>query len=325
MTKYSFRRRALTLFASASALGFALGCNSSPLFNHTHAQGADAASSERCPLSFPNQKLCASITWVKAPTQDEPGEFTLKFLDPSDDDSRKAVALPPEHTAFVLLWMSSMGHGSSPVKIAPAQAADGAPIPGVYRVTDVFFVMNGPWQIIVQIKKDGLVIEQAELNVQVPIPAPTPAPQNPPEPAPESTPTPTPAPTPAPVTPPKIDCALRLPNHKLCASITWVKKPKDDEEVGEFTLRFWDEAKGTEHGPYVSPEATVLAVLWMPDHGHGSTPTKVAAAQDPSGAQIPGVYQVTNVHFVMTGAWQILIQLRKNGQVIEQETYELEI
>jgi hypothetical protein len=38
-----------------------------------------------------------------------------------------------------------MGHGSAPVKITP-QA------PGVYEVSDVFFIMPGDWEIQIQLR-----------------------------------------------------------------------------------------------------------------------------------------------------------------------------
>ncbi len=45
----------------------------------------------------------------------------------------------------VLLWMPSMGHGSAPVKLdklGPAQ----------FRVTNVYFIMPGDWEIRLSLK-----------------------------------------------------------------------------------------------------------------------------------------------------------------------------
>jgi len=116
-------------------------------------------------------------------------------------------------------------------------------------------------------------------------------------------------------------CDLSFSKSSLCASVTWVKQPTADDQ-GEFTLRFWDAAQGTEAGPYVTPADDVAIKLWMPDMGHGSSPTKVIAATDATGSPVAGVFDVQNIFFVMNGKWQVFIQLKKGSQVVDQVEFD---
>jgi YtkA-like len=116
-------------------------------------------------------------------------------------------------------------------------------------------------------------------------------------------------------------CDLAFSKTSLCASVTWVKQPTADDQ-GEFTVRFWDPAQGTEAGPYVTPADDVAVKLWMPEMGHGSSPTKVIAAIDTTGTAVPGVFDVQNIFFVMNGKWQVFIQLKKGSQVVDQVEFD---
>jgi hypothetical protein len=121
------------------------------------------------------------------------------------------------------------------------------------------------------------------------------------------------------------DCDLafsKAASHaSLCAYVTWIKHPTADDE-GEFVLRIWDPAHGTEAGPYVTPAEDVAVKLFMPEMGHGSSPTKVLATKDEHGVVVPGVFDVQNIFFVMNGKWQVFVQLKKGGQVIDQAEFD---
>jgi hypothetical protein len=47
-----------------------------------------AANNNACPVSFKQEKLCASITWVK------PTQFTLKFWDANGSEAGPYVSPP---------------------------------------------------------------------------------------------------------------------------------------------------------------------------------------------------------------------------------------
>ncbi|MCC7441254.1 MAG: hypothetical protein IT285_06465 [Bdellovibrionales bacterium] len=133
---------------------------------------------------------------------------------------------------------------------------------------------------------------------------------------------------PAPVAAPQ-GCAFRLQRLDLCASLTWVKQPTNDE-AGAFTFRFWSAVDGTEHGPYVDPIAaapgsSVKVKLWMPSMGHGSSPVKVNAAVDAAGLPVVGVFEATEVFFVMGGAWEIWVEIKRGNQVVDRAKIDHEI
>ena len=51
----------------------------------------------------------------------------------------------------VALWMPDMGHGSAPTQIARVLGSDGAPLPGVFDVTNLYFTMGGHWDVSVTV------------------------------------------------------------------------------------------------------------------------------------------------------------------------------
>ncbi|MNL12420.1 hypothetical protein D3C87_1332870 [compost metagenome] len=84
------------------------------------------------------------ITWEVQPTDEAASAFLLKFYSANTPE----VALDPQAKVTVVLWMPSMGHGSSPVTVTPVA-------PGVYRATNVYFVMPGAWEIRIKLKNDN--------------------------------------------------------------------------------------------------------------------------------------------------------------------------
>jgi|GEM_PF-1438619 len=170
------------------AAGGVTSCGVSPLLHHESpnrepqsepadpdsqnqdTDGTDAARAS-CDLWFSSQNLCATLTWVKKPTADEPGEFLLGFWSKGQDSNSGGQALvysnPDAAKVFVKLWMPDMGHGSSPVTTAQATQANGSPRTGFFRASQVFFVMGGKWEIIVQLKDDsGSVKDTAKMIYQ---------------------------------------------------------------------------------------------------------------------------------------------------------------
>ena len=68
----------------------------------------------------------------------------------------------------------------------------------------------------------------------------------------------------------------------------------------------------------ICPEpGTVVTVakLWMPGMGHGSAPTQLAPGVD-------GCTTVSNVQFIMRGAWQILVTLQDGDTGVFDVTVE---
>lgn len=119
-------------------------------------------------------------------------------------------------------------------------------------------------------------------------------------------------------------CPLSLESEALCASLTWTQVPTSDQN-GTFLIHFWKKNESTSFGPYTSPTSQVAVKLWMPSMGHGSSPVTVNPSVDASGALIPGVFEATQVYFVMGGAWEIWIQLKNGSEIQSQAKLEYEL
>lgn len=76
-----------------------------------------------------------NMTWIKFPTESGFGSFLLVATESKTSLLKTDLATPQ-----VTLWMPSMGHGSSPVKISELS-------PGVFLIEKVFFSMHGEWEI----------------------------------------------------------------------------------------------------------------------------------------------------------------------------------
>jgi hypothetical protein len=125
------------------------------------------------------------------------------------------------------------------------------------------------------------------------------------------------------LTPPAIQepsgCTFSFPHQDFCASLSWTTLPSPESEAhGEFVLRFWKPSGGSRNGPFASPDQSVAVKLWMPDMGHGSSPVRVSTIRDAGSLDIPGLYRASQVYFIMPGRWEIWVQLKQEGQIIEQ-------
>lgn len=162
-----------------SAVVFVLtSCNQSPLLNHAVAQeprvtaSNDDSNSEInsesepkeivCPIKFEWNNICAAITWVTGPQEDDASAFTLKFFSPTTGEAQN-----PSGVVLVKLWMPDMGHGSSPTKVDPSKNANGDVVTGSFDVTNVNFIMGGLWEVRIRLKAaDGSEeVRQIEVNL----------------------------------------------------------------------------------------------------------------------------------------------------------------
>lgn len=106
-------------------------------------------TTKACPHYFQEENLCLSMKWTTFPSQEETGTFVMKFY----EEGTPERPVTPRLTPAVLLWMPSMGHGSSPVIIK--QLAD-----NTFEVSDIYFIMLGEWDIRFQLKDNNDVIEE---------------------------------------------------------------------------------------------------------------------------------------------------------------------
>lgn len=122
--------------------------------NKTQEPGGEARCDRLCDLTFSPLSIYGTISWVNLPQGNQFGEFLLKFWNggepvaPGSDQAEVSVKL----------WMPSMGHGSSPVKVERVAL-------GSYRATRVYFIMPGEWQLVIQVHYEGRLLAEAIQNI----------------------------------------------------------------------------------------------------------------------------------------------------------------
>ncbi|MGE3610570.1 MAG: hypothetical protein AB7I27_13350 [Bacteriovoracaceae bacterium] len=115
----------------------------------TDLEGKIDGISGECGLFFESENLCLKTTWIQRPSESDYGEMELTFVDKMDP-SRK---IDPVHSPKIVLWMPSMGHGSSPVTLERIDV-------GHFKASEIFFIMPGPWDIRYQLKDGSNVVEE---------------------------------------------------------------------------------------------------------------------------------------------------------------------
>ena len=119
--------------------------------NSTKSESATTA----CEAKFTSSQ-CISMSWSTKPTDAESGSFKFKIYRINLGDGSPVPVDPADVTLNVVLWMPSMGHGSSPVQLKKLDV-------GTYEVTDVFFIMRGAWEIRFQLKNGKTIEDQATI------------------------------------------------------------------------------------------------------------------------------------------------------------------
>lgn len=110
----------------------------------------DANQITACPLKF-SSGLCLEWDWEKEPAESEFGSLIFKTY---KLENSQVVPQDLSGTAALVLWMPSMGHGSSPTTVTRIEA-------GTYRASRVYFVMPGAWDLHFQNKDGAKVIDEA--------------------------------------------------------------------------------------------------------------------------------------------------------------------
>lgn len=108
-------------------------------------------STAECPWLFKHSDVCMNLHWNTTPTSTDYSDFTITFINSTE----------PFDEIQVLLWMPSMGHGSSPVKVTAITAQQ-------FHISEVFFIMPGDWEIRFTLKKSGDTVDQLNLPLFIP-------------------------------------------------------------------------------------------------------------------------------------------------------------
>lgn len=112
-------------------------------------------------------------------------------------------------------------------------------------------------------------------------------------------------------------CEVALEDLGLCVLWKWEEVPTSSK-AGQliFKVARPNELDGSPL-PVEIPFDVAL-VLWMPDMGHGSTPTRVERVD-------VGSYRATDVFFVMPGEWDLRFQLKEEGDLRDEAIAKVSI
>lgn len=105
---------------------------------------------------------------------------------------------------------------------------------------------------------------------------------------------------------------------QLHAHLSWADGPNDGEE-SRMRLEWRD---GATHS-LVEPGLSFEVMLWMPSMGHGSAPTQIQRVLDAQGQVVAGVYEVTNMYFLMPGDWDVRVSLKGRDGQVETKTWSI--
>lgn len=138
----------LFYFILLSCFFLTVSCGKSPLLLKKSNQEAQGQNNFETAKNFQSTGHQVDLTWLSPLNSTAPGHFLL-----ITKKNGSMTDLPVGFSVF--LWMPSMGHGSSPVTIKKLDT-------GIYDVSDVYFIMDGDWQIRIQLKNNETILE--ELN-----------------------------------------------------------------------------------------------------------------------------------------------------------------
>ncbi len=137
-----------------SALVLLAGCEAGPAFNHANADdGAGAAQREVADSEgqrFFRLGVDFALTWQNGCPSRDACSFDLALRTP----------LPEGATVEALLWMPSMGHGSSPIKARQVGQL-------AWEFTDVHFIMAGKWQLKLRVMQNGAKLDETILDYRL--------------------------------------------------------------------------------------------------------------------------------------------------------------
>lgn len=144
------------------SLIFVLISCAQPKYVQENKAGSDFEDGQQkmsCDTRFKTSGYCVAWAWEQKPLARERGSFIFKVYRASLlDGSAVMVDLPI--TPEVILWMPSMGHGSTAVKVERVDI-------GGYRASEVLFVMPGEWEIKFQVKEGSSIQDEAVVALTI--------------------------------------------------------------------------------------------------------------------------------------------------------------
>jgi hypothetical protein len=145
---------------AAMILFFSLGCAQPKYISEADSTSAGqqaAGVKAHCDIQFSSSKYCLSWFWENKPTSTAVGSLIFKIYRLNAFD-QTAIQLDTQESPQLILWMPSMGHGSTPTVVQRLDV-------GTYRATEVFFIMPGEWDLKFQIKTGSEVTDEALVQI----------------------------------------------------------------------------------------------------------------------------------------------------------------
>lgn len=112
-----------------------------------------------CNYTFSKSGLCLNWYWELKPTSSKMGSLIFKTFRLNSFDLTP-IEVDLAETPQVILWMPSMGHGSTPTQTERLDV-------GTYRAKNVFFIMPGEWDIEIQIKNGTEVTDESVVSLEI--------------------------------------------------------------------------------------------------------------------------------------------------------------
>jgi len=118
------------------------------------------------------------------------------------------------------------------------------------------------------------------------------------------------------------DCKLTFPRQSLCANIDLTNVPKNSSSEGSVKIYFWNPNRA---GVMMNPTVNWKFTPWMSDMGHGTGKTEITQAKDQNGNDLPGVFVVNKLSFVMGGDWDLFVVMEPTTRDPNKESEQLNV
>lgn len=113
------------------------------------------------------------------------------------------------------------------------------------------------------------------------------------------------------------NCDLKFAKPDLCLSWYWENRPTPSE-AGSLIVKLFRPNNLDGSPVLVTPEASLMLLLWMPSMNHGSTPTLTQEIDI-------GTFRIQEVFFIMPGEWDLRFQLQVKDQIQDEVRVEIRI
>ncbi|MES2767598.1 MAG: serine protease spb1 [Bdellovibrionota bacterium] len=121
------------------------------------SQDKPVSPSSAYQVIFKKLGIYAEIEWANPPQKSQDSKFHLKVLGMVSEESMQKLE---SATLEVILWMPSMGHGSSPTSVQKVNSS-------TFDVSNVYFIMDGDWEIRFVLKNGSQVLDEATYSLDI--------------------------------------------------------------------------------------------------------------------------------------------------------------